>query len=274
MSLEQLARVCDLMLLQTASRYDLSRREERDASNTWLVDLFGRMLVQAVRPELVLEIGAFSAEFSRRIRSKLPDAEFHAFEANPYNHAKFHARAEDAGVQYHHLAVGETVGACTFKVARKLDGQDVPPTKGNNSLRTKPLDIEYEQTSVQMVTVDHFVRDRGLAGKGAAMWIDLEGCAYEALQGAQRTLEHTGAIFIEVEDEALWSEQKLSGDVRGLLARAGFLPVARDFETKRQYNMIYLKGGLLDEIGIRQIMANSVSQAGFRTHAGVGVGPA
>lgn len=265
--LELTARACDLALLQTAANYDLYSREDRAASHRWLVELFGRLVTRAIKPGLVLELGAFSAEFSCNHRALLPDAQFHAFEANPHNYERYRSNVETAGVGYHPLAIGEAVETRTFKVARKRDGKLVPPTRGSNSLRTKPLDIEYEEVSVQMVSVDHFVRERGLIGQSTAMWIDLEGCAYEGLIGAERTLRDTSLIFVEVEDQPFWVGQKLSGEVRGLMARSGFIPLARDFETKHQYNVVYARPDLCDRVDVRQILANSSSKAGKRARA-------
>lgn len=266
MSLDLLARAYDLALLQSASLYDLTVLKERKASNRWLVDLYGRLLL-AMQPRLVLELGAFSAAFSCAHRASLPEAQFHAFEANPHNFRKFKAQVGEAGVQYHHRAIGETVGPCTFKLARKRDGQDVSPNKGNNSLRTKPLAIEYEEIAVKMVSVDHFVRKQGLVGQPTVMWVDLEGCAYEALSAASRTLQDTQLILIELEDKPFWIGQKLSGDVRGLLLNAGFIPLARDFESSGQYNVIFASAAAYDRAEVRDILADGLSRAGVRARA-------
>jgi FkbM family methyltransferase len=262
MSLD-LARAYDLALLQTAANYDLSDPEERKASNQWLVDLYGR-LIQAVQPELVLELGAFSAAFSLSQRAGLPKAQFHAFEANPHNYQLFRDEIEEAGVHYHHRAIGESVGACTFKLARRRGDRRFRPTKGNNSLRTKRLDIEYEDVVVKMTTVDHFVREQGLADLPTAMWIDLEGCAYEALAAAARTLQDTRLIMIELEDRPFWIGQKLAADVRNLLADAGFMPLARDFEFNAQYNVIFAAAETYDRAEVRTILEEGLSRAGER----------
>lgn len=262
-NLDLLARSYDLAMLQTASLFDLTSKDGRDASNAWLVDLFTG-LTAAVKPQVVLELGAYGADFSISARAGLPNAEIHAFEANPYNIAKFGKRVRRAGVAYHHLAIGDQVGTTVFNVARKEAGEEVRPARGNNSLRTKPVDIEYEQVEVPIVTVDHFLGEHGLAGRRTVMWIDLEGCAFEALLGAAASLEHTQLIFIEVEDHPFWNGQKLSAEVLRHLVGAGFLPLARDFETKRQYNLILAKPEVLDQMGARQTLANSFAELGRR----------
>lgn len=262
-NLDLLARSYDLAMLRTASLFDLTSKEGRDASNAWLVDLFTG-LTAAVRPHVVLELGAYGADFSVSARASLPKAEVHAFEANPYNIAKFGKRVRRAGVEYHHFAIGDRVGATVFNVARKEAGQELRPARGNNSLRTKPIDIEYEEVQVPMVTVDHFLAERGLAGRPTVMWIDLEGCAFEALLGAAATLEHTQLIFIEVEDHPFWNGQKLSAEVLRQLVGAGFMPLARDFETRRQYNLILAKPQVLDHMIVRLALADSFAELGQR----------
>ena len=67
-----------------AAHYDLSNPNERKRSNANLVDLF-ETLILILKPVSFLEIGAFSAAFSQRIKKKAPDLVIHAYEANPKN---------------------------------------------------------------------------------------------------------------------------------------------------------------------------------------------
>ncbi len=271
MNLDLLARSYDLEMLRTASLFDLTSKAGLKQSHAWLRSLFLE-LTQAAQPAVVLELGAFSAEFSVAVRARLPEAEVHAFEANPYNFARHRKHIRRAGVEYHHFAIGQQVGSATFNVARKEAGQEVGPIQGNNSLRTKPTGIVYEEVEVPMVTVDHFLGEHGLAGRGAAMWIDLEGCAYEGLVGAAATLEHTQLIFIEVEDRPFWSGQKLSGEVLRQLVGAGLMPLARDFQSKRQYNLIFARPELLELPAIRDALAAAFAEAGRLTRTGTADG--
>ncbi len=272
MNLDLLARSYDLEMLRTAALFDLTSKAGLKQSHAWLRALFVE-LTRIVEPAVVLELGAFSAEYSVAAREGLPGAEVHAFEANPYNFAKHGKHVRRAGVDYHHFAIGQEVGTATFNVARRDSGREVEPVAGNNSLRTKPADIEYEAVEVPMVTVDHFLAERGLAGRPIAMWIDLEGCAYEGLLGAKAALEQTQLMFIEVEDQPLWSGQTLSGDMMRHLVGAGLIPLARDFQTKRQYNLIYARPELLDRAPVRQALAGAFAEAGrlARTRAADGL---
>lgn len=229
----------DVALLQSASRFDLTGRPGRDASALWLRRLFIEV-VALLRPRVVLELGAAEASFSREVRPKVPKASVHAFEANPYVYRKHCREAAEAGVDYRNLAVGPRSGQTTFKVGRAKDGQSLSPSKTNNSVLTKPADIDYEDVEVAMTTVDDFIAGEGLEGRSSAMWVDVEGLAFEVLTAARATLPGALALMVEVEDRAFWEGQKLSGEVKALLFDAGFIPVARDFEYPSQYNVLFV----------------------------------
>ena len=249
----------DLALLQSATRFDLRLREERAASAVWLADLCAKLVTEAIRPDVVLELGAYSAKFSRHIRPQLPDAQIHAFEANPYIHEHFKAEVEQAGVVYHNRAIGEEVKDGVFKIARMRKGKALAQIKGNNSLLAKPQTAEHEDVPVRITTVDHFVSEQALFDKSTVLWIDLEGCAYEGLRGARKTLEQTAILFVEVEDQAFWTGQRLAVDVKRLLIDAGFVPVARDFEYEGQYNLIFARWSVVRRFDVQTLLAESLA---------------
>ena len=203
-----------------------------------LQDLFLGM-VRRLAPEVVLELGCYRAEFSIACRRFLPHAAIHAFEANPHVYSRKKAKIEAAGVRCHHMAIGDAVRPVEFLVRTREGGDDLSPKKGSNSLRLRSFAAEYERVDVPMVTVDHFAQEGDLLGRPCAMWIDLEGCAWEALIGAEAMLSTTMALMVEVEDAEIWVGQRLAGDVDQLLTARGFKAVARDQEYPRQHNVIY-----------------------------------
>jgi FkbM family methyltransferase len=261
MSLDFIVNAYDLALLQSAARHDLSSQEARFKTAQLLAGLFEALVVRAVRPQATLELGAHAARFSRAVKTEMPDLVAHALEANPYTYKRFRPAAEADGVGYHHLAAGDVIQDCAFKVARRSGGEDLKLTRGSNSLRTKAADIEYEDAAVSMVTADHFVAEHGLAGLSKALWIDVEGCAFEVLSGAARTLEDTLLLMVEVEDREFWIGQKTSGAVKRLLFQAGFIPVARDFEFKSQYNLIFMRPEVFEQDLTRQLLERSFAGA-------------
>ncbi len=243
----------DVALLHTASRFDLSDRAGRAASALWLRNLF-LSTVSALNVRLVLELGAAEAGFSRQVRPLVPKAVVHALEANPYVHRKHRKEVEAADVRYHNLAVGGRTGQATFNVGRRKSGENLSPTKTNNSILTKIGDRDYEGVDVPMTTVDDFVAEQALVQLPCAMWVDVEGLAFDVLSGAFRTLPDTLALMVEVEDRPFWEGQVLSSEVKVLLSNAGFVPIARDFEYSGQYNMLFVARERMQDIYLRMIL--------------------
>src|SRR6185295_2588475 len=72
-----------------------------------------------LRPELVLEIGAFEAGFSKGLAKVLAGTKLLAFEANPHVYQHF-APTMPLGVRYINKAVGAVQGAKPFHVVTMI----------------------------------------------------------------------------------------------------------------------------------------------------------
>ncbi len=230
----------ELSLLSTAAAYDLSKRSERKRSADDLAALF-RHVTRALQPEATLEIGARQADYSIWATRKLPDARVFAFEANPHNVASFGPRCLEAGVDYRHAAVSETDGVIDFKLQLTRDGNDVPPTAGNNSLLTRESgDIRYETVSVASTRIDTILAAESVTGCLTA-WIDVEGALHKVLPGWGGAVSQLQAALVEVEHIAYWSDQWLWPQVFDWFSDHGLAPVARDFEYGTQNNILLIR---------------------------------
>ena len=197
-------------------------------------------VVRDTQPQVVLDVGAWDARLAKACVTAAPDAAVHAFEANPYVYDNKAPRLAGTGVNYHHLAVGAEVGEVTFSVVRHFKGKDASPKAGSNSMRRRLLDnVEYEDFQVPMTTIDAFAAEHDLLGRPCALWMDLEGCAFEGLTGARRMLETTVVIMVEVEARQLWVGQKTADDVEALLNGSGFVQIGRDEQYGDQYNVLF-----------------------------------
>lgn len=76
------------------------------------------------------------------------------------------------------------------------------------------------------------------------LWVDVEGANEVVLKGARSALARTSAVFIEVEDKRLWDSQWLSDDVANYLYDLGLRPVARDYQSTHQYNLMFVRNSL------------------------------
>lgn len=247
----------DLMLLQQARAYDLGDANARRRSRGDLQQLF-YALQKALQPQMVFEIGAYRAEFAVRMARAGTPA--HAFEANPYNHRQFADDIAATGypIQYLHCAVGDQDGEVSFQIKRQVNGVTVDPGARNNSLmrRAKDFgDVQYETVTVPSVTLASYLKQHRLTAKTYSAWIDVEGALGLVLAGAGTALKHCQSLIVEVEEIAYWDGQMLYAEAMAHFADAGFVPVARDFESRFQHNIVFLRPEQLRAPAVRMALA-------------------
>ncbi|MFD6321033.1 FkbM family methyltransferase [Methylorubrum thiocyanatum] len=232
-----------LNLRRSAVGINLSNPEARTQSAHLLAELFEN-LVYLHPPEVVLEIGAFEAAFSARVKQRKPEIKAFAFEANPHNFTHFSGRhgEESSGVNYMHLAISDHDGTETMHLQTFREGHDAPLIKGDDSLlpRTKS-GVEYDVREVPSLTLDSWAQKNGFISSTMALWIDVEGAASKVLLGGIKTLDNVSALMIECEEHPHWHGQWMVRDVNQFMEMKGFTPIARDFEYGHQYNIVYIK---------------------------------
>jgi FkbM family methyltransferase len=208
-----------------------------------LVSYF-RRLCRRIAPSVVLEIGAHEARFSRWAASELPAARVLAFEANPHVHAKFIDKLAGTRVEYLNAAVGPVNGEVELNVPLEVAG-----TSRELTSRMASLEVHTRASDQIQVTVPGVRLDVVLApGERVVAWIDVEGANKSVLESGASVLEHTDAIHIEVEWKTTWEGQWLDSDVALHLRRHGLVPVARDIKRHHQYNVVFVRAGLVDDL--------------------------
>lgn len=254
-ALSDLVHLQDLGLLLQARGVDLDSREQRLRSRNRLQDFFQRMQ-QILQPEVTLEIGALKAQFSQRM-ARL-GFEAHAFEANPYNHAVFSPflKRRAPGVAYHHLAVSDADGEVSFQIKQSRDGKALSKVAGNNSLLARTdTSFAYDSVTVPATRLDSFLTRSDLAGRSFSAWIDVEGALGRVTDGFGSALQSCLSLIVEVEEVRYWQGQMLVFDAMRYFASQGLVPVARDFESAHQYNLVYLRKDLLQVPAVRLALA-------------------
>ena len=228
-------------VLNTLDGLNLDIPEDRKKSNLLLVEYFFK-LIEQFKPAYSFELGAFSAEFSRRIKKTYPEVVSYAFEANPHNYDFFLNKGGLEDLHYINKALSNVNDKITFNIQKSINQRILNPVAGNNSILEKVhASIKYDKIEVDAITLDSFVNLNGLSDKTNVLWIDVEGAADKVLNGCIETLKNTDLIFIEVETFKFWKDQWLQEDVYNFLNNAGFSLIARDSEYVNQYNQIYIK---------------------------------
>ena len=96
--------------------------------------------------------------------------------------------------------------------------------------------------TVPATRLDTAVEELSPQPRSIGLWIDVEGSAFEVLEGAAMISDRVTCIHVEVESRALWQGQRLCPDVMALLARRGFRPVARSV-GRFQFDVLFVRTG-------------------------------
>lgn len=218
--------------------HDIVPVDRRRRSVEELAELFFE-LVEATGVDTFVEAGAKDAGASVRAASELGLTDVVAFEANPYTHRRFVRAVTDEGVRYEHLALSDVSGSVDFLV--RLDAKGAPIADGQASLLVRPDHTPgYERVSVEAVRLDDHLPTSEI--QRAAMWIDVEGASSLVLRGATRLLSKVSVVIIEVEESRSWIGQEwLHDDVLSFFVELGFRPVARDAQSRSQFNVVFVR---------------------------------
>lgn len=245
--IDGLARLYDQQLRVLAGHF--SNVGSGRADSAAYVAAFFHEIIDLVKPDVFIEAGAYRAEASRRVREAHPDCRVVAFEANPYNVDEYAAEIRGAGVEYLHLAVTDTPGTATFHLRRRNAEGPLRPRTGNSSLlRRADPETEYEEISIDAVSLDSFFSDDG--DGTFCLWVDVEGALEQLLNGAERTLRRTAALLIEVGEAVTWVGEWRALDVTRHLLAAGFVPVTRDIEYEEQHNVVFLRNDVYERSSV------------------------
>ena len=246
--------------MQHASFFDLARKAERLRSVSELERFFFRVC-GIVQPGLFVDAGASDARTSLRARRHMPDCRIVAVEANPVTY-QLHSsdpKFDDKRIEYLHTALGDENGEITFN-AVSVDGKLTDDEKGSICVS---LD---QERHTQPVVVPGARMDTLFAEfkfEHCCIWMDVEGATKKALIGAPYVLSKTIGLFVEVEDQQFWQNQWLAADVMNHLLKADMVPVGRDFQSRYQYNLFFIKRSSLHIPRVRFAYTEYLSRIAF-----------
>ncbi len=213
-------------------------------------------LLRRLEPALILDVGSRDGSDALAFRAACPRARVVAIEAHPQlaeRMAKDPVLARER-IEVRHCAVSDSDGEATFTVyqGEKRLGSLMDPGE-------RPV---AEAIRVPTRRLDGLP---GLVGAGrTALWIDVEGATYQALQGASRLLDSVILLHTEAEWEEAWAGQKLAGDLVALLAQHALVPVFTGMKRHiPQGNIVFARRELVREVSGFGVRAGSVLYRGW-----------
>jgi len=232
-----------------------------------------RQLFSALLPgfgtDLVCDIGSMDGSDALLFKRRLPASRVVAFEANPRNFERMcnnRSLAANA-VSLEPLALCESDGVADFFVVR-TDSSERAARLGMSSLYRRAQSEQIERVvQVPTARLDSYVARHAPAARRLALWIDVEGKAFEVIEGARGVLPRVQLVHVEVETRPLiGAAQRIFADVRALLRESGFTELASDYPlTGSQFNVLYAR--IPREAAARRALPLRLNYAVFRRHA-------
>lgn len=234
---------------------DIASKTGRHKTAADLDNLFFSLL-DILKPKLFIEAGAKDASVSKKVVAIVPGCRAIAYEANTDNYNHYKGAAAD--VEYVYAAVSDSTGNTTFNIRTHIDGKKVRPgTSGRESLRIRHHDgnAKYKTVTVPTVRLD----DVGKNYKKNVVWIDVEGATDKVIKGGRSFLRKTSLALVELEDRAFWRGQWTAHKVMSELMWLGLIPVARDYQSLAQHNVMFVRDDVLQNPRVRRAIAEYFS---------------
>jgi len=205
-------------------------------------------LLKMFKCEMLLDIGCLDGTHSRRFRRVLPKSRIIAFEANPTNYKSIMAdvRMKEAQIEVQHLAVTNFNGILQFQV-ENLSANIKDGRKGMSSiLKRKSGSLGITEVEIPSIRIDSFLTSLDKLPDKIALWIDVEGAAFEVLEGIGSVKEKIAVVHVEVETKEIWTGQKLENQILELMSSLGFVPIAHGHEDI-QRDLVFVNNLILKE---------------------------
>jgi FkbM family methyltransferase len=176
--------------------------------------VFFLKVLELLQPDVIADVGSRDGREARLFRSVVPRARILACEANPSLAARM---AQDDMLRQDRVdvvscAVSATDGTATLHVAdREVFNGSLHPWCTRATLQQ--VDVATRRLD-RLITADPEAR--------LALWIDVEGHAFEVLEGAGSLLDQVVVAHVEVETRPRWQGARLAGDIEAFMHGRGF----------------------------------------------------
>lgn len=205
-----------------------------------LDELFHK-IAEATSPDVLLEIGSRDFHDGQRMKSASPRSTVFAFEANPENFSE-HLKNITQQIYPLPIAIGERNGMETIKVPKYASRSQnaTQQQRGIASILARDELGDAIEYNVPMMTLESFMSNFSQDSETFAMWIDVEGYAFQVVNSASKELlQKCLFVKVEVEDVGYWDSQHLSKDMRDFMSSNAFIEIANCDRGLKQYDILF-----------------------------------
>ena len=217
-------------------------------------------LISHLNIDVFLDIGSRDAKEALELKRSIPSANFICFEANHKNYASILENEEilKSGIKVENLAISNSNGMIEFFEYN---------TPGTGSLKVREHLEPSNRLLVRSTKLDDYFKDSKTKGN-IAMWLDVEGAAYDVFLGAVDTLKNVKIIYTEVESKKVYKYQRNRNDIINFLRQHGFQEVAYTSHSKMGLSesvgdSLFLKENLLGKSEIITIINKAKRRSSY-----------
>jgi FkbM family methyltransferase len=169
-------------------------------------------------PRTVIDVGAAYGSFTRLCQTVFPDARYLLIEPlEEYRSLLEQEKQSSPSVQYTIAAASTHEGEIAINVHPDLVGsslyREVETGTGVNGVTRM----------VRAVTVDHLAREAE-GGGPYLLKVDVQGAELDVLDGAERTLQHTEVVVLEVSFFKFFQDGPECAEIMAYMKVRGFVP--------------------------------------------------
>ncbi len=184
----------------------------QDAGTIWM-DMFVEQVRQhlgeeALKDAVVYDIGALDGRDAATFKQLIPGAQIYAFEGSERNYKLL---AENPDVTSFHQIISDT-----DKEVEYYEKED----RGISGMLNRGDDRPGYVRKANATSLDSFIEKHNIPSPTLTK-LDVEGAAYEVLNGAQKAFKTVKGLHIETEDFPYFKGQMLEQDVFYLLRSMG-----------------------------------------------------
>lgn len=208
----------------------------RQWSNRILVRFFFRVL-RVLRVELLFDIGAYDGTTSQTFVEGAPGRQAIAVDANPANLGTI-MRNVGSSVTVISRALGRSNGKTSLWLPP--EGEQLYSLRHASTKRRQDRS-DWRAVEVPVETLESLYGSYGNQ-RTFALWLDVEGATQDVICGGIDCIrESCSVIFVELESRQDWLDGAKVEEVVDLLSDLGFVPIARDYEFRHQFNAVFVR---------------------------------
>lgn len=189
------------------------------------------LIVKLVRPEnnawlqnrniqTVLDIGANTGQFARRIHEIIPNAKIISFEPIKHCYEDLVRNTEGLNVRAFNFALGDSNEQSEINISKQTPSSSLLEMADLHKNAFQGTEYTAKET-ISIKRLDDVYADLGNLGK-CLVKIDVQGFEDRVIRGGAETLKKAELIIIETTFQELYKGQLLFNGIYDLLAQLGF----------------------------------------------------